>query len=427
MRIDLYRAASLKGEVTPPPDKSISHRAIIISSIAEGKSLVRNFLRAGDTLSTVNAMRALGVGIEDQNSEMVVSGIGLRGLTEPTDVIDCGNSGTTMRLLSGVLAGNMFLSVLTGDESLRRRPMLRVIKPLSQMGAEIMARDSDRLPPIAIRGGGLSGIAFNMPVASAQVKSAILLAGLYAEGTTEVIEPFKSRDHTERMLPMYGVDVEVDGLSIKITGGSEPWAADVEVPGDFSSGAFFIGAALLSAGSEVKVKDVGLNPLRTGLLEVLRLMGADITVENQRDVSGETVGDLIARTSRLKGVEIDRDLIPSMIDEFPLLCVLASMAEGVTTIRGAEELRVKESDRVKAMADGLKTMGVEVEEYPDGLSIKGTEELRGAEVSSMGDHRIAMAFSVAALAARDKTTIVGAEAADISFPGFYDVLKGLSV
>jgi 3-phosphoshikimate 1-carboxyvinyltransferase len=426
LRIELERASSLKGEISPPPDKSISHRAIIISSIAEGKSLVRNFLRAGDTLSTVNAMRALGVEIEDQGAEMVVSGSGLRGLTDPADVIDCGNSGTTMRLLSGVLAGNLFLSVLTGDESLRRRPMLRVIKPLTQMGAEIMARDSDRLPPIAIRGGGLSGIVFKMPVASAQVKSAILLAGLYAEGTTEVIEPFKSRDHTERMLPMYGVNVEVDGLSIKIRGGSEPWAADVEVPGDFSSGAFFIGAALLAEGSEVKVKSVGLNPLRTGLLEVLGLMGAGITVENRRNVSGETVGDIIARTSRLKGVEVSRDLIPSVIDEFPLLCVVASVAEGVTTIRGAEELRVKESDRVKAMADGLKAMGVEVEEYPDGLSIKGTEGLRGAEVSSMGDHRIAMAFSVAALAASGKTTIVGAEAADISFPGFYDVLKGLS-
>jgi 3-phosphoshikimate 1-carboxyvinyltransferase len=427
LKIELERASSLKGEISPPPDKSISHRAIIISSIAEGKSLIKNFLRAGDTLNTVNAMRALGVEIEDQGVEMVVSGSGLRGLTEPADVIDCGNSGTTMRLLSGVLAGNLFLSVLTGDESLRGRPMLRVIKPLSQMGATIMARDSDRLPPIAIRGGGLNGIRFKMPVASAQVKSAILLAGLYAEGTTEVVEPFKSRDHTERMLPMYGVNVDVDELSIKIRGGSEPWAADIEVPGDFSSAAFFIGAALITAGSEVKIKGVGLNPLRTGLLEVLGLMGADITVENQRNVSGELVGDIIARTSRLKGIEVNRDLIPSMIDEFPLLCVVASVAEGVTTIRGAEELRVKESDRVKAMADGLKAMGVEVYEYPDGLSIRGTDGLRGAQVSSMGDHRIAMAFSVAALAASGKTMIERAEAADISFPGFYDVLRGLSV
>jgi 3-phosphoshikimate 1-carboxyvinyltransferase len=421
LKIEFERASSLKGEISPPPDKSISHRAIIISSIAEGKSLVKNFLRAGDTLNTVNAMRALGVEIEDQGAEMVVSGSGLRGLTEPADVIDCGNSGTTMRLLSGVLAGNMFLSVLTGDESLRRRPMLRVIKPLSQMGADVMARDSDRLPPIAIR------ISFKMPVASAQVKSAILLAGLYAEGTTEIIEPFKSRDHSERMLPMYGVNVEVDGLSVRIRGGSEPWAADVEVPGDFSSAAFFIGAALIARGSEVKVKDVGLNPLRTGLLEVLGLMGADINIENRRNVSGEPVGDIIARTSRLKGIEVNKGLVPSMIDEFPLLCVVASVAEGVTTIKGAEELRVKESDRVKAMADGLKAMGVEVEEYPDGLSIKGTNELKGALLDSSGDHRIAMAFSVAALAASGKTTIERAEATDISFPGFYDELKRLSV
>jgi 3-phosphoshikimate 1-carboxyvinyltransferase len=427
LKIELERASSLRGEISPPPDKSVSHRAIIISSIAEGKSVVRNFLRAGDTLSTVNAMRSLGVEIEEQGSEMVVSGSGLRGLTEPANVINCGNSGTTMRLLSGVLAGNLFLSVLAGDESLSRRPMLRVINPLSLMGATIMARDGDRFPPIAIRGGGLNGIRFKMPVASAQVKSAVLLAGLYAEGTTEIVEPFKSRDHTERMLPMYGVNVDVDGLSIKIMGGSEPWAADVEVPGDFSSAAFFIGAALITGNSEIKIKDVGLNPLRTGLLEVLGLMGADIAVENQRDVSGEIVGDIIARTSRLKGVEVGRDLVPSMIDEFPLLCVVASVAEGVTTIRGADELRVKESDRVKAMADGLKAMGVEVEEYPDGLSINGTDELKGALVNSLGDHRIAMAFSVAALASSGKTTIERAEAADISFPGFYDALKRLSV
>jgi len=425
LKIKLSKAGALRGDVTAPSDKSISHRAIIMASIARGESRVRNFLRAGDTLSTVGAMRALGVAIEDDGSEMIVRGNGLHNLREPKADIDCGNSGTTMRLLSGVLAGNPFKSVLTGDDSLRKRPMARVIKPLSMMGAKISANDGNKYPPIVINGGGLKGIRYEMPIASAQVKSCLLLAGLYAEGLTVVVEPVKSRDHTERMLPAFGVELEVDGLTVRLSSGSEPSATDVDVPGDFSSAAFFIGAALIVKGSEVRVSHVGLNPLRTGLLDVLKKMGAQVAIENKRTVSGEPVGDIVARSSKLKGVDIGGETVPSMIDEFPLLCVVASVAEGTTNIRGAQELRVKESDRVKAMAEGLKSMGVDVVEHPDGLSITGTENLTGGYINSMGDHRIAMSFAVAALVADGDTVIDRAEAADISFPGFYDVLRGL--
>ncbi len=426
MRTELRKSGPLRGEVVPPPDKSISHRAVLIASLADGKSRVRNFLRAGDTLSTVNAMRSLGVDIDDSGNDVIVRGKGLNGLREPFAVIDCGNSGTTMRLLSGVLAGNPFFSVLTGDESLGRRPMSRVIVPLKMMGAEIRARDNDKFPPMAIRGGNLKAISYEMPVASAQVKSCILMGGLYAEGVTEVIEPGKTRDHTERMLPIFGVSVEVDGASIKVGGRSKPWGADVEVPGDFSSAAFLMGAAMLVKGSEISLRGVGLNPLRTGLLTVFRKMGADFGVENEREISGEPVGDVVCRYSELKGIDVGGNEIPSMVDEFPILCALAAKAEGVTNIRGAGELRVKESDRIAAMARGLRAMGSEVEEYPDGLSIKGSESLSGADIHSGGDHRIAMAFSVLALAAEGRTVIKDSEAVDVSFPGFYVILKGVT-
>ncbi|MGD2080790.1 MAG: 3-phosphoshikimate 1-carboxyvinyltransferase [Nitrospirota bacterium] len=426
MRTELRKSGPLRGDIVPPADKSISHRAIIIASLADGESRVSNFLRAGDTLSTLNAMRALGVDIDDSGDDITVRGKGLDGLREPLGVIDCGNSGTTMRLLSGVLAGNPFFSVLTGDESLRGRPMGRVIIPLRTMGAEIRAREDDKFPPMAIRGGNLKAISYEMPVASAQVKSCILLAGLYAEGATVVTEPGRARDHTERMLPIFGVGVEVEGASMKVEGGSRPRAADVEVPGDFSSAAFLMGAAMLVKGSEVRLKHVGLNPLRTGLLSVFRRMGAEFEIENEREISGEPVGDVVCRHSGLKGIDVGRDEIPSMVDEFPVLCALAARAEGVTNIRGAGELRVKESDRISAMAAGLRAMGSEVEEFPDGLSINGSERLRGAEIHSGGDHRVAMAFSVLALTADGSTFIEGSEAADVSFPGFYVILKGVT-
>ncbi|MDH4230623.1 MAG: 3-phosphoshikimate 1-carboxyvinyltransferase [Nitrospirota bacterium] len=426
-RIELNRAKVFKGEFSPPPDKSISHRSVIFSSLAKGTSTVRNFLRAEDTFSTMNAFRSLGIEIIDEGATLTIHGKGVRGLSEPGDVIDCGNSGTTIRLLSGVLAGNPFFSVLTGDRSLRTRPMGRVIRPLSLMGAHIIARDDSRYPPLAIKGGNLSPITYVMPVASAQVKSALLLAGLYTEGDMEIVEPVRSRDHSEKMLPAFGADITVDGLRITVRGGRELRALDTLVPGDFSSAAFFIVAALLIPGAEITAKNVGLNPTRTGLLEVLKNMGASIGIGNVRDVSGEPVADLFCKgRADLKGVSISGEIVPSLIDEFPILCVAAALAEGTTVIRGAEELRVKESDRIKTMTAELRKMGVAIEEYPDGLSIRGTGKLHGAEVESHGDHRIAMSMAVAALAAGGRTVINGASAVDISFPGFFDLIGRLS-
>ncbi|MFZ2196935.1 MAG: 3-phosphoshikimate 1-carboxyvinyltransferase [Thermodesulfovibrionales bacterium] len=426
-RIEISRARVFKGEFAPPPDKSISHRAVMFSSLAKGTSTVRNFLRANDTLSTVDAFRSLGIDIIDEGPTLTINGRGIHGLSEPHDVIDCGNSGTTIRLLSGVLSGNPFFSVLTGDSSLRTRPMGRVIKPLSLMGASIIARDNDRYPPLAIRGGNLRPVTYRMPVASAQVKSSLMLAGLFTEGDTEIIEPIRSRDHSEKMLPAFGAEIVVEGLRIIVRGGRELGALDTYVPGDFSSAAFFIVAALLIPGAEITARNVGLNPTRTGLLEVLKSMGATIEVSNTHDVSGETVGDIYCRgKAALKAVSITGDMVPSLIDEFPILCVAASLAEGTTTVKGAEELRVKESDRIKTMAAELRKMGVEIDEYPDGLSIKGAESLRGAEVESHGDHRIAMSMAIAALAAEGKTVINNASAVAISFPGFFDITGRLS-
>jgi 3-phosphoshikimate 1-carboxyvinyltransferase len=425
--IELSRARVFKGEFAPPPDKSISHRAVMFSSLAKGTSTVRNFLRANDTLSTVNAFRSLGIDIIDEGPTLTIHGRGIHGLSEPHDVIDCGNSGTTIRLLSGVLSGNPFFSVLTGDSSLRTRPMGRVVKPLSLMGARIIARDNDRYPPLAIKGGNLRPFTYRMPVASAQVKSSLMLAGLYTEGDTEIIEPIRSRDHSEKMLPAFGAEIIVEGLRIIVRGGRELGPLDTYVPGDFSSAAFFIVAALLIPGAEIIARNVGLNPTRTGLLEVLKNMGATIEVSNMHDVSGEPVGDIYCRgKAALKAVTITGDMVPSLIDEFPILCVAASLAEGTTTVKGAEELRVKESDRIKTITAELRKMGVEIDEYPDGLSIKGAERLRGAEVESHGDHRIAMSMAVAALVAEGRTVINNASAVDISFPGFFDITGRLS-
>ena len=444
--IELKKAKKLKGKIIPPPDKSISHRAVILSSLAKGKSIVRNFLRAEDTMSTLNAFRKLGVDIEEKSpprrpplarrgwggedtssGDIIIHGKGLHGLKEPEDVIYCGNSGTTMRLLSGVLSGNPFLSVLTGDSSLRSRPMARIINPLRQMGADIMARDNDRYPPIVIRGRKLKAIKYDMPVASAQVKSALLLAGLYADGETEISEPIKSRDHTERMLSSCGVRINIERLKIKIKGGQELKAKDMDVPGDFSSAAFFVAAAMLIPDSDITIKGVGINPTRTGLLDVLKTMGAEIELTNIRDVSGEPVADIYCKTADgLRAVKLGREIMPSLIDEFPILCVLGTQADGVTEIRGAEELRFKESDRIKAMAAEMRKMGVEAEELSDGISIKGNTNLKGASINSYGDHRIAMAFSVAALIAKGKTTINGISSVNISFPGFFEILRRLT-
>jgi len=441
-KVTLKRAKKLKGSIVPPPDKSISHRAVMFASLANGKSIVKNFLRAEDTISTLNAFRKLGVKIEDKGKKIIIVGQGLHGLKEPADIINCGNSGTTTRLLSGILAGNSFFSVLTGDDSLKQRPMARVINPLKEMGAEISARSGDKYLPIAIKGKGLRAINYNMPVASAQVKSCLILAGLYAEGETTITEPIKSRDHTERMLKAMGAEIEVEGLTIKV-GSRSPSAtrrggksevgsrklnpADIEVPSDFSSAAFFIIAALIVPDSEILIKNVGINPTRTGLLDVLKQMGAEIELKNVRKVSGEPVADIRCKSAaNLKAIDISKEQIPALIDEFPILCLAATRADGTTTIRGAEELRVKESDRIKAMAEGLRKMGVEVKEFNDGLSIKGNAKLKGAVIESYKDHRIAMAFSIASLIASGKTTITGTSAVNISFPGFFEILKKIT-
>jgi 3-phosphoshikimate 1-carboxyvinyltransferase len=426
-RIELSAVKNFKGEFTPPPDKSISHRAVILSSISKGKSTVRNVLRAKDTESTVNAFRSLGIEIDDDGDSLVIHGKGLYGLSEPSQIIDCGNSGTTIRLLSGVLSGNNFFSVLTGDSSLRKRPMARIIEPLSQMGADIKARDSNRYPPISIVGKKLTPIKYTLQVASAQVKSCLLLAGLYADGVTEIAEPAKSRDHSEKMLSALGADIKADDLTITVSGG-ELTPATIEVPGDFSSAAFFIVAALRIPDAEITIRGVGINASRTGLLNVLKHMGAEIELSNMRHVSGEPVADIYCRgKSTLKAFKIAGESIPLLIDEFPILCIAAASAEGVSTIRGAEELRLKESDRIKSMTSELRKMGVEVEEYPDGLDIKGTANLKGALLESYGDHRIAMSLAIAALNAEGSTIINGVSCVDISFPGFFESIRRLSL
>lgn len=445
-RIELSKAKRFKGEFYPPPDKSISHRAVIFSSISKGKSIIKNFLRSEDTLSTVESMRMLGTDIIEKGSkggftgDLIIQGKGLNGLKEPSDIIDCKNSGTTIRLLSGILSGNAFFSVLTGDDSLRKRPMSRVIIPLRQMGAEIMGREGDKYPPVAIRGGKLNPIKYSMPVASAQVKSSLMLAGLYAEGETEIIEPFKSRDHTERMLPCFGAEIDVKGLNIRIKGRPELKSTDIYIPGDFSSAAFFIVAAILISDSEILIRNVGINPTRTGLLEVLKKMGANIELTNIRDISldpesrnkdsgyssTEPLADIYCKSCRyLRSINISREAIPALIDEFPIICVAATQAEGVTTIRGAEELRLKESDRIKAMSTELKKMGAEIEEFEDGISIRGKTKLKGTVLESYKDHRIAMALSIASLIADGTTTIQNVSSVNISFPGFFEILRKL--
>lgn len=423
-RIEVRNETPLQGEIVPPPDKSISHRAIVITSLSEGTSVIRNFLRSEDPLRTLEAFRAMGIDIEDENNEIFVHGKGLNGLKEPGHTIDCGNSGTTMRILSGVLAGQRFTTQLTGDDSLRNRPMKRVIDPLKEMGALITA-ESGGYPPLMVKGGPLKPISFRSPVASAQVKSAVLLAGLYCEGVTRVTEPAKSRDHTERMLKAAGASVNIDGLEVSVHGDAYLKPLEFSVPGDFSSAAFFMVAAVLVPGSEVLIRNTGINPTRTGLLEILRKMGAQIVIENVRKISGEPVADISVRNSELKGIDIGGDLILEAIDEFPVLCVAAARAQGLTRISGAGELRVKESDRITAMVTELRKMGAEIEELHDGLIITGKDSLGPAVVQSYGDHRVAMALLVAGLLSGGVTRVENTECMNTSFPGFMELLAAL--
>ncbi len=415
---------AIRGEARVPGDKSISHRALILGALAHGETEIRGLSPARDVRSTEGCLRALGVEIRKEGGVVHVIGRGPEGLAPPKVLLDCGNSGTTMRLLCGILAGRPFESVLVGDESLSRRPMRRVAEPLRLMGARIQAREGEH-PPLRVRGGRLRGIRYRLPVASAQVKSAVLLAGLQAEGETVVEEPAPSRDHTERMLAYLGAKLERDGLRVRLVP-TELGARDITVPGDLSSAAFLMAAAAARPGAEVLIRGVGVNPTRTGFLEALREMGADVTLLNGHEVNGEPVADILVRGRELRGIELSGDIIPRMIDELPLVFVLATQAIGTTVVRGAEELRVKESDRIAAMGENLRRMGASVEEHPDGMSIRGPQRLRAVRLSGFRDHRVVMACAVAGLYAEGETVIGDAEWADVSFPGFFDLLEGLA-
>lgn len=427
MDLHVKSGAALRGEVTVPGDKSISHRALLLGALADGRSEVRGWLPAADCLATLSAVRALGTVVEQLTpTELVIHGRGLRGLQPPGPQrpLDCQGSGTTMRLLAGILAGYPEHSVLDGHDGLRRRPMERVAAPLRLMGATVTTTDGR--PPISVQGGELTGVDYALPVASAQVKSAILLAGLYARGETVVRQPGPARDHTERMLRAQGVPVRAEGDTITLSPPSSPltpWSLDV--PADFSSAAFLLVAGLLVPGSELVIRQTNVNPTRTGLLDVLQAMGGQIETLNAAEQAGEPVADLCVRPATLRGGAVAGDLVVRMIDEFPILAVAASQAEGETTIRDAEELRVKESDRIAAVAAELRRLGAQIEERPDGFVVAGPTPLRGARVDSHGDHRLAMALVVAGLIATGETIVAGCEVIGDSFPGFVPMLRQL--
>ena len=420
---------SLQGNIKVPGDKSISHRSLMLGALAEGETRIQGLLLGEDPRSTASCFRSMGAEISQLNTEeVIVKGVGLGKLTEPLDVLDAGNSGTTLRLMLGILASHpgRFFTV-TGDSSLRSRPMSRVVKPLQAMGASIWGRNNNSLAPLAVQGTQLKPIHYHSPIASAQVKSCVLLAGLMAEGKTTVTEPALSRDHSERMLKAFGAQVDVDPStnSVTITGQPQLKGQTVIVPGDISSAAFWLVAGAIVPDSELLVTNVGVNPTRTGILEALEMMGADITRENEREVAGEPVADLRVRYGKLKSCTIAGDIIPRLIDEIPILAVAALFAEGTTVIKDAAELRVKESDRLAVTATQLNKMGANITELPDGLEITGGNSLTGTEVESHSDHRIAMSLAIAALNAAGTTTVGGAEAAAISYPEFFDTLTAI--
>ena len=423
MKIEGAKRVALRGQLRLPGDKSISHRALILGAIARGVSRVRNFLPSNDCLATLECVRALGVDIQRSGDHLLLQGVGLEGLRKPEATLNCQGSATTMRLLAGLLAGQPFLSTLDGNPSLRKRPMRRIIEPLQRMGASVVA-ENGVLPPLAIRGGRLQAIDYQPPVASAQVKSAILLAGLYAEGRTIVRELVPTRDHTERLLHLMGADIESSKGNVTIR--SSPLGAiDLSIPGDISSAAFLIVAACLFPGSEIILSKVGVNATRTGLLETLKRMGAEIEVENVGREGNEPVADLIVKSAGLRGVEVGGDIIPRLIDELPILAVAATQAEGVTMVRDASELRFKESDRITTIVRELRKMGAQIEERSDGFIVEGPTRLHGVRLESHGDHRLTMALAVAALVAEGESFIAGGDCAADSFPYFEETLKAL--
>lgn len=419
------RNREIRAEIRVNGDKSISHRVAIFSAMSRGISEIENFSSARDCYSTIRCLRALGVDIEE-GRKIKINGVGIRGFKEPEDILDAENSGTTIRLLSGLLAGQPFLSIITGDDSLRRRPMDRVIVPLSLMGAEFWARGNNRFPPMAIKGRyPLKPIEYRLPVASAQVKSALIIAGLLAEGESRIVEPLSSRDHTERLLPAFGARLKKEGNTVIVYGDQELESQKIYVPGDFSSASFFITAGLIVPGSEIVIRDVGLNPGRIGLLDVIKRMGGEVEVYQKEEILNEPVGDVVIKSSRLRGTTVSKEEIPILIDEVPLIAVLGAYAEGETVVRGAEELRVKESDRIRAIVTEFKKLGVDIEELPDGFVVYGPSIPNEGTVESYNDHRIAMALAIAGLSARGPVSINNEECVAISFPDFWHIMASL--
>lgn len=428
--MELCGITGLKGTVSVPGDKSISHRCIMFGSIAEGTTEIHNFLPGADCLATICCFRALGIDIRQEGSTVTVHGKGLHGLSAPSHILDVGNSGTTTRLLSGILAGQPFESRLSGDESLNSRPMKRIIDPLTQMGADITSILGNGCAPLCITPSRLHGIHYDSPVSSAQVKSCILLAGLYADGETSVTEPGLSRNHTELMLKEFGADIrsvhnlDCSRATAVIRPCGDLHGQKITVPGDISSAAYFIAAGLIVPDSEIRITNVGINPTRAGMLKVCEDMGAQIELSNERTEGGEKIADITVKTSRLHGTVIEGDIIPTLIDEIPIIAVMAAVAEGTTIIRDAAELKVKETDRIETVTDNLKAMGCDITPAPDGMIINGGR-LKGASIHTLLDHRIAMAFSIAALAAEGRTHVLDSKCVDVSYPTFYDTFEEL--
>lgn len=422
--MEIKKQQSLKGVLSVPGDKSISHRAVMFGALARGTTRVSHFLEGADCLSTISCFRKMGIDIEKDGEELLIHGRGLRGLNSPREILNAGNSGTTTRLISGILAGQKFISELDGDASLRSRPMKRIIDPLTAMGADIRSRMDNGCMPLRIAGRPLHAVHYNSPVASAQVKSCVLLAGMYADGVTSVTEPFLSRNHTEIMLNYFGAKVTSQGTTASILPEPELSAREVRVPGDISSAAFFIAAGLLTPNSEILLKDVGINPTRAGILKICRQMGADITLLNENH-QGEPTADLLVRTSSLKGTVIQGADIPTLIDEIPVLAIMAAFADGTTVIRDAQELKVKESDRIAVMVENLKRMGADIAGTDDGMIIRGGKPLHGAVIDPHMDHRVAMSFAVAGTVCQGSMEITDGDCVKISYPGFYEDLYRL--
>ncbi|MBB6449048.1 3-phosphoshikimate 1-carboxyvinyltransferase [Geomicrobium halophilum] len=423
----IVASGALQGSTTVPGDKSISHRAVMLGAIAKGKTTVKGFLDGEDCKQTIRCFQKMGVSIYHGQESVTIEGCGLDGLKEPSEVLDVGNSGTTIRLMLGIMAGNPHFSVVSGDESIAKRPMARVTNPLMQMGARLWGRENGNRTPIAVNGDTkLTAIDYRSPVASGQVKSALLLAGLQAEGKTTVQEPYRSRDHTERMLSAFGVDVDVYENGVAITGGQTLSGQNVEIPGDISSAAFLLTAAATVKDSHLRVNNVGVNPTRTGVIDALLAMGADVSLQEERIVNGEPVADIVVKERPLHGAVISGALIPRLIDELPVLAVVATQAKGETVIKDAVELKYKETNRIDTTVNQLKQLGANIRATEDGMVITGPTPLTGGEVNSFQDHRIGMAFTIAGLIADGETVIHGAKASDISYPGFYEKLKSLS-